>query len=161
MLWQYLIYLLQINTLYLLQPSTLHLLQSHTSVLHHRIIAVSADADMVSERKPATLGDQRCKSSVPVVLLRLLRFSTSCIMMSPRAFESGYSCRSYDDAVLQRSWFAIQLSQWGSMGLWRGIPIFTVPSWFTRMLEQVMSPCTSSLYITERQIRWVWVIRPE
>ncbi len=48
-----------------------------------------ADAEAVSERKPAMVGDQRCNSSALIVPQRLLRFSISCIMTSPKACESG------------------------------------------------------------------------
>ena len=48
-----------------------------------------AEAEVVSERKPATVGNHRCNSSAPTVPLRRLRFSISCIMMSPKACESG------------------------------------------------------------------------
>lgn len=48
-----------------------------------------ADAESVSDRKPATAGCQRFRSSALTVSLRRLRFSINCIMMSPSDCESG------------------------------------------------------------------------
>ena len=46
-----------------------------------------ADAEEVSERKPATVGGHRCNSSAFKVPLRRLRFSIDCITMSSKARE--------------------------------------------------------------------------